>query len=273
MGKPGGRKTGQHRGRIRQADAQVRSFGLGDVTPPFLKRRAAFYVDGFNLFHALLDQGRREWLWLDLRTMAQGLIDPMETLTSVTWVAAHRPQHRGRMEAMFRYEQALRARRVRCLMGHFVVHPDHCRACGHTWMSATEKQSDVNMALAVASDTAADRFDTAYILTTDGDHAATARFVKETAPDKRVVSVAPPGRVHNRQIADWSDELVGIGPNLVARSMLPDRIRTVQGWVERPLAWSVPPPLPPPPDPAPPPSPVPPVAGGPAHLKLVVSNE
>lgn len=271
MGKP----HGQHHGRIRMADGALRGFGPGDLTPPFLKRRAILYVDGFNLFHALLDQ-RREWLWLDLQALGRGLVDPMERLASVVWVSAHRPQGKARMEALFRYEAALRTRKVRCLMGHFVVHPEHCRRCGHGWSSATEKQSDVNLALAVAADVAANRFDTAYLLTTDGDHAATARFVREGYPHKRIVSVAPPGRVHNRQIAHWTDELVGIGPNLLAQSMLPDRLKTAAGWVERPLAWSAAPSLPPPPD-HPPPGP----STRPApslhetragHLTLVVSN-
>ncbi|WP_235560440.1 hypothetical protein [Brevundimonas sp. Leaf363] len=102
---------------VRMADAAVRGFGLADVTPGFLKPRAALYVDGYNLFHALLDQGRREWLWLDLKTLGKGIIRPGERLASVTWVSAHKPDRNGRMQAMFAYEQALRARKVRCLMG------------------------------------------------------------------------------------------------------------------------------------------------------------
>ena len=148
---------GQRDQIVRMADGAVRGFGLADVTPGFLKPRAALYVDGYNLFHALLDQGRREWLWLDLKTLGKGIIRPEERLASVTWVSAHRPDRKGRMRAMFAYEQALRARDVRCLMGHFVVHGDWCQNCGHRWMSATEKQSDVNLALALASDAAADR--------------------------------------------------------------------------------------------------------------------
>jgi len=265
MGKP----YGQHHGRIRMADGAIRGFGPGDFTPPFLKRRAVLYVDGYNLFHALLDQKRREWLWLDLQALGRGLIDPMERLTGVVWVSAHKPQARARMEAQFRYETALRARRVRCLMGHFVVHGEHCRACGHGWSSATEKQSDVNLALAVADDVAANRVDSVYLLTTDGDHAATVRFVREAYPDKRIVSVAPPGRLHNRQIANWTDELVGIGSNLLAQSMLPDRLKTAKGWIERPEAWSARPSLPPPPDPPPTDDAGKTKAG---HLRLVVSN-
>ena len=255
---------------VRMADAAIRGFGLADVTPGFLKPRAALYVDGYNLFHALLDQGRREWLWLDLKTLAKGIIRPEERLASVTWVSAHRPDRKGRMQAMFAYEQALRARKVRCLMGHFVVHGDWCQNCGHRWMSATEKQSDVNLALALTSDAAADRFDVAYLLTTDGDHAATARFLRETYPDKGLIAVSPPGRGHNRQISAWVDGVVGIGPNLVERSMLPDRIKTKTGWVERPLNWARPEPAPPPPEPTPPETPRADGKGG--HLRLVVSN-
>ena len=54
-----GRRWGQHRGRIRVADGALRPFGPRDLTPPFLKRRAILYVDGYNLFHALLNQKRR----------------------------------------------------------------------------------------------------------------------------------------------------------------------------------------------------------------------
>ena len=274
MGKPDGQSKGQtswgqHRGRIRMADATLRGLGPGNFTPPFLKRRAVLYVDGFNLFHALLDQNRREWLWLDLQALGRGLIDPMERLTGVVWVSAHRPQARARMEAQFRYEAALMARGVRCLMGHFIVHGEHCRACGHGWSSATEKQSDVNLALAVADDVAANRVDSVYLLTTDGDHAATVRFVREAYPNKRIVSVAPPGRLHNRQIANWTDELVGIGSNLLTQSMLPDRLKTAKGWIERPEAWSARPRLPPPPDPPPTDDAAKTKAG---HLRLVVSN-
>lgn len=235
---------------------------------PIFRKRARLYVDGFNLHHAILDLNRRELLWLDLNALGKALLPPGERLAGVTWVSAHRPQRRDRMEALLAYEQALRARNVRCLMGHFVVHGDHCKACGHQWMDATEKQSDVNLALAVASDAAADRFDTAYVLTTDGDHAATTRFVHESYPDKTVVSVAPPGRGHNRQLLEWAHLRTEIEVSMLERSSLPERVLTRSGVVDRPKGWSLAngaPPTPPTPEP-----PKPEIKRG--HLKLVVSN-
>ena len=247
--------------------AQTPAVRRGGFRPPLFRKRARLYVDGFNLHHAILDLERRELLWLDLNALGRALLPPSERLAGVAWVSAHRPQRRDRMEALLAYEQALKARGVRCLMGHFVVHSDQCRVCGRQWMEATEKQSDVNLALAVASDAAANRFDTAYILTTDGDHAATTRFLYETYPDKTVVSVAPPGRGHNRQLLEWAHLRTEIEIGMLERSGLPERILTRSGVVERPRSWTAEAVAPPPPAPVPP---TPEIKRG--HLRLVVSN-
>jgi hypothetical protein len=255
----------------------ARSTSRGGQTPavrrdgfhlPVFRKRARLYVDGFNLHHAILDLNRRELLWLDLNALGRALMPPSERLAGVVWVSAHRPQRRDRMAALLAYEEALTARGVRCLMGHFVVHGDQCQACGHQWMEATEKQSDVNLALSIAADAAANRFDTAYILTTDGDHAATTRFLHEGYPDKRIVSVAPPGRGHNRQLLEWAHARTEIETSMLERCGLPERILTRSGYVERPVGWRAgggaptPPPAPPPPTPD--------ISRG--HLRLVVSN-
>ncbi len=255
----------------------ARSGARGGQTPavrrdgfrlPIFRKRARLYVDGFNLHHAILDLNRRELLWLDLMALGRALVVPGERMAGVTWVSAHRPQRRDRMEALLAYEEALRARGVRCLMGHFVVHADHCHACGHQWMDATEKQSDVNLALAVAADAAADKLDVAYILTTDGDHAATTRFLHEGYPHIRVVSVAPPARGHNRQLLEWAHARTEVEVGMLERCGLPERILTRSGYVERPNAWSVRGEVPPPPPG--PEAPTPEVRRG--HLRLVVSN-
>lgn len=229
-------------------------------------RRAGLYVDGFNLHHALLEFDEPELMWLDLRALGRRLIGRGERLTQVVWASAHRPQRRDRAEPLFTYERALRASGVRCLMGHFVMHGEGCRACGHVWTRATEKQSDVNLALAVAADAMAGRIDAAYLVTGDGDHAATVRYLAETHPRMQVVSVAPPGRGHNRQLLRWATARTEIAPAHVRVSQLPDRIVTRAGIIVRPDAWR-------PDDPAPAPDPTdPPSTARAPHLRLVVSN-
>jgi hypothetical protein len=60
-----------------------------EVALPFLGTtlRTAVYVDGFNLFHSLPD-GRRGVKWLDLRAMAQAVLQPSNKITLVRYFTA-----------------------------------------------------------------------------------------------------------------------------------------------------------------------------------------
>jgi hypothetical protein len=222
---------------------------------PIFRRRAALYVDGFNLYHSILGL-EREWLkWLDLWRLAQVIAPRSQVVRKVVWATAFRPGVRHKLVRHQLYHDALEARGVTCLQGHFVIYPDGCNACGHTWQVAEEKQSDVNLALAVLDDAHENRFDVCYLLTGDGDHAATARFLKEKFPQKRLVSVAPPGRRHNGAILKWADAQVSLEFSHLANSLLPAVIEGPDGAILRPATYD-------PPE-------VPKVRG---HLKLVSSD-
>lgn len=207
---------------------------------PMFRRRAALYVDGFNLYHSILDMDRNYLKWLDLHQLARVIAPRSETVKRVVWCSAVRPGGRAKMARHQAYHDALKARGVACLIGHFVTHADGCNACGHMWTVSTEKQSDVNLALAVLDDAHENRFDTAYLVTTDGDHAATARFLKQRFPEKKLVLVAPPGRRQNRALLQWADAQVLLEFDHLVRALLPAMINTPDGPVVRPSAYDPP---------------------------------
>jgi hypothetical protein len=207
---------------------------------PVFRRRAMLYVDGFNLFHAVQDLGAEHLKWLDLKALARQIAPPSEAVRGVVWCTAFRPTGRKVEGHHELYRDALEATGVRVLTGHFVIYADGCNACGHMWNVAEEKQSDVNLALAVLNDAFEDRFDVAYLVTTDGDHAATARFLKERFPKKTLVSVAPPGRGWNRSIMEWADKKTQIEPEMLEKALLPAQIRGPNGVIERPAAYDPP---------------------------------
>jgi hypothetical protein len=208
--------------------------------PPVFRRRAALYVDGFNLYHSILDLDRNYLKWLDLRQLARVIAPPSQVVRKVVWVSAVRPGGKAKMARHQAYAGALKARGVTCLSGHFVVHADGCNACGHMWTVSTEKQSDVNLALAMLDDAHENRFDVAYLMTTDGDHAATARFLKERFPQKKLVLVAPPGRRQNRSLLQWADAQVMLEFDHLARALLPAMINTPDGPIIRPSTYDPP---------------------------------
>src|SRR5262249_8698357 len=157
------------------------------------------------LYHAIDGLDRQYLKWLDLKALAREIAPRSQAIRRVTWVTAFRPQAQKLLALHQSYYEALKATGGHCLTGHFVIYSDNCKAGGHAWNVAEEKQSDVNLALAVLDDAHEDRFDVCYLVTTDGDHAATARFLKERFPKKRLVVVTPPGRRANRTLLDWAD--------------------------------------------------------------------
>ena len=224
--------------RHRKRDVPVAA--TGGFHLPVFRKRAALYVDGFNLFHAIDELGRPYLHWLDLRALGRALSPKSEVVRRVTWVTAFRPQARHRLTLHQTYAEALRATGVHCLTGHFVIYGDRCNACGHRWNVAEEKQSDVNLALSVLDDAHEDRFDVCYLVTTDGDHAATARFLKERFPHKRLVLVTPPGRSPNRMLLDWADAQTAISFEQLHGALLPARLSGPMGPILRPAAFEPP---------------------------------
>jgi hypothetical protein len=207
---------------------------------PIFRRRAALYVDGFNLFHAVQDLGREYLKWVDLQALGRAIAPRSEVIRKVVWATAFRPGARHLTALHQAYFDALEARGVQSLTGHFVVYSDGCNACGHTWTVSQEKQSDVNLALAVADDAHENRFDVCYLLTTDGDHAATARFLKQRFPGKKLVIVAPPGRPTNRTLLEWADARTEITLAQLERSLLPAVVEGPDGPIERPAVYEPP---------------------------------
>jgi hypothetical protein len=136
---------------------------------------------------------------------------------------------------------------VETVLGHFLDEPIRCRArCREDYWVSVEKQGDVNVAIRLISDAHLDKFDVAYLVSADSDQVATARLFKERFPKKRLVSVAPPGRSHSKEILSLVPDFLVVsktaienslfgGPNLTKQDGSPITIRPAEynppkGW-------------------------------------------
>ena len=201
---------------------------------PLFRKRAAFYYDGFNLYHAIYAYKRPYLKWLNLKALSRAIAPKSEAVKRVVWCSAFRPQNKSKLKRHEDYMKALKGQGVICRMGHFVHSTDGCNACGHSWQIAIEKQGDVNLALSIAADAEDDLFDVCYLVTADGDHAATARYLKERFPKKKLVLVTPPGRNHNRHIERIADAFVEIGTHHLEASLLPEMAKVRDRFLRRP---------------------------------------
>jgi len=184
--------------------------------------RAAAYIDGFNLYHAIADLGQPYLKWCNLWRLTEIIIPrKTETVVKVTYCTAF---YRGDERKNFRHRQYIQALEnvgVTIVHGHYVHEDMACRACGSQWRKPTEKETDINLALSLYQDAVRDVYDKAYLVTADSDQAATARFFKEAFANKALITVAPPGRKHSAHIVSYANGRISLNEDHIDRSVFP----------------------------------------------------
>ena len=98
--------------------------------------------------------------------------------------------------------------------------------------------TDVNIAVELLGDAQDDAFDSAIVMSGDGDLASPVRFVRDRYPGRRIIVAFPPGR-HSSGLRSEATASFTIGRRVLSRSQLPRRITKSDGYVlTRPQGWS-----------------------------------
>lgn len=184
--------------------------------------RSAFYVDGFNLYHAIADLNEPFLKWCNLWKLAETVVpSKSEEIVKVTFCTAYYPGDERKKWRHQQYIQALTNVNVSVVMGHYVREDWKCRDCGFDWQKPTEKETDINLALSLYEDAVNDVYDKAYLVTADSDQAATANFFKKAFPKKSLVTVSPPGRKFSSHISNIADERLALNKDHLDTSVFP----------------------------------------------------
>lgn len=198
--------------------------------------RAAFYIDGFNFYHALDELGpdNRHLKWLDWQKLAALIAGPAFQIVKIVLCSAP-PKHRPPdvQERHRRYMDAMRATGVAVQEGWFLGEPQKCRECGHTWEKYSEKEGDVSLALALAEDAYADVYDSAFLVSSDSDQAPTLRLIGKafgpaSVKPKAAIAVFPSWRGENstsRKLTSCAADSRRIGKPMLNGCLLPQRVR------------------------------------------------
>lgn len=169
-------------------------------------QRVAFFVDGFNLYHAIRsDPSRRKYKWLDLRQLCRVLIGPRPEISAVLYFTAFAYWNSAKVERHQRYIKALRQSDVRIIHGEFKMIDRKCRLCERTYKTFEEKQTDVNIAVHLFQLALRDEYDTAILVSGDTDLAPSIEAIHRSFPSKRIEIAVPPGRRAKllTQVADF----------------------------------------------------------------------
>jgi uncharacterized LabA/DUF88 family protein len=191
------------------------------------RARVAVYIDGFNLYHALVDLQQPHLKWLNLKNLSEYLIKPRsQRLVSVKYFSAFanhfsNTEQVGSLVRHRLYVAALEAKGVECLMGNFAKRDRYFRGRGYRarWRRYEEKQTDVGIGVHLINDAHNDRFDRALVIGVDTDLLPVFELMRTEFPEKPVVCVAPPHRQHHRDLQRVAAECEVIKVSQIERSL------------------------------------------------------
>lgn len=202
-----------------------------DQSQPKSENRAAFYVDGFNLYHPIHEMGLPHLKWANLWKLGEIICEPhgakLEKVVFCTAVPAHLPDTRDRHNT---FNAAQRAHGV-------VIVPGHHIHDGEKW---NEKQSDINVALHLMLDAVDDKYDMAILLSADSDQAATAKLFCERFPAKRLLGVAPPNKIVPTKVQPHCYKHFSLSVAMLERCVMGESVKGTKGLIMRPPSYAPP---------------------------------
>lgn len=187
--------------------------------------RASFYIDGFNLYHAIDKINKPHLKWLNHRSLASSYLRPVDTLQDVKFYTAVLTWERQKQARHRTYLKALEA--VGCVVveSRFARVTKHCRVMNQYCTRHEEKQTDVSIATDILADAMEDRFDTAYLVTADSDQVPTLKTFKRLFPTKRIVQITPPGGEDGaRELGQLADGRLQMTEGRIGAHLLPAKV-------------------------------------------------
>ena len=195
------------------------------------------------MYHALKDLKKPYLKWLDLQLLFSHLTrSKSQVIREILFFSAYPTWRPDSYQRHRLYVTALALRGVTPIMGQFKNKPKQCLQCHAEWVSHEEKETDVNLALALLDLAYKDRYDHAFLLSRDSDLAPAVRKVKENFPHKKISVFAPFNYRHSSELVQASDGHKTINLKHLSTSLLPEEIYDLRGnlIVRRPLEYTPP---------------------------------
>ncbi len=201
--------------------------------------RVVAYIDGFNLYFGLKDEGWKKYYWLNVQKLCLNLLKFNQQLIKTKYFTARISKPPDKQKRQSIYIEALATLKdLEIFCGKYQQNKWTCRACSSTIDIPNEKMTDVNIAVELLTDAFQDKFDVALIISADSDLVAPIVKTKELFPSKRIVLAFPPKR-QSFTLTKSADAYFQIGRKKIADSLFDQKIIKSDGFVlECPTSWS-----------------------------------
>jgi uncharacterized LabA/DUF88 family protein len=153
------------------------------------------YIDGFNLYFGLREQGWRKYMWLDVVKLSASVILPHCTLIQTKYFTSRVRGNVGKQERQTAFLDAIMALDdLSIYWGRYQPDWKKCHKCGHIGQHPQEKKTDVNIATQMICDAYCNAYDTALLMSGDSDLVPAVETVRKLFPAKKIVVAFPPKR-------------------------------------------------------------------------------
>ncbi|MFH1731384.1 MAG: NYN domain-containing protein [Planctomycetota bacterium] len=211
--------------------------------------RTTFLVDGFNVYHSLVEASRnaggKTAKWLDLKRLCSSFLHvsaqragEKATLGRIYYFSArptHRPPDKQQRHAI--YVRALRATGVNVEMGRFKKKEVYCVRCRRPTPVHEEKETDVAIAAKLFEVCHSDESDTVILMTGDTDLRPALLTCKRLFPEK-LIFFAFPYKRSNAELRELAPESFAIKRDTCLHVQFPDPLILPDGTcIRKPPSW------------------------------------
>lgn len=218
-----------------------------------IMKRAGFFVDGFNLYHAIDNTfGDSRYKWLNLRKLADNLVSNDEVVKNVFYFSAYCTWNEGKRTRHKQYVKALSSKGVQLIKGNFqrstarffrdkmeVVESDLDKADlpeKLIFKTFEEKKTDVNIAVKLIEEATNADYDVFYIISADSDFSPALKYLKKYHRKIKLINVLPINSkgITLGQVCDYQ---IVIDEDILKSSLLEDSVKIGTEIVAMPTEW------------------------------------
>ena len=202
-------------------------------------KRAIFFIDGFNVFHALDEDPKYyKYKWLDYGALANSLVRSSDKINQILYFTAFAFWDKNKMKRHKLLVEAIESKGVKTVLGKFKKRDRKCSLCNKVYPTFEEKLTDVNIAVSLIKLATKDEYDVAYLVSADSDLSPAVACVKNLYPNKEIIVVFPLNRISLELERASERKAFRMERKHLNKSMLPDTIVLSNGKIlRRPNNW------------------------------------
>jgi uncharacterized LabA/DUF88 family protein len=195
------------------------------------KQKVIVYIDGFNFYHGIIENGWKKYLWLDLISFSQKLLRPYQELVKVRYHTSITVSSKEKRE---RQNQFISANQMH---PKFDLQLGKMKFLNNTYI---EKETDVRIAVNMIRDVIFNNCERSVLISADSDLVPVLDFISEINAKHKTIICFPPKRF-SFELQQRAKKYVHLQnyEHLFRSSLFPEEILLTSGKVlTKPVSWS-----------------------------------